>query len=191
MKPILGILAGLVVVVGTMPYLRDILRLETKPSRATWGLLTALLLITLFVQGDLGSGWARVLTIGEIIATGSVFILSIKYGVGGAERVDKLCYVLWAVMVLCWLALNRPLLALHFAVLADLIGMIPTFIKSWKSPHEESINVFAASALSGFIAIFAAETLSYRSILFPLYLFIVNLSVVGLLIISNRKNTAR
>lgn len=186
MKPILGIIAGLVVVIGTLPYLRDILRKETKPSRVTWGLLTAFLLITVFVQGDLGTGWAIALTIGEVIACGSVFLLSLKYGEGGSEKSDKICYIIWAVTIVSWLILDKPLLALHFGVLADLVAMTPTFIKSWKAPHEESINVFAASSLSGFIGIFAAETYTYSRVLFPAYLFVVNLLVVAVLIISHR-----
>jgi hypothetical protein len=190
MKPFLGIIAGLIVIIGTVPYLRDILSRKTKPSRATWGLLTALLLITVFVQGELDTGWARALTISEVIACGSVFLLSLKYGVGGTDRTDKICYLIWAFMVICWLVLDKPLLALHFAVLADLVALIPTFIKSWKTPKEESINVFAASSLSGLIAIFAAETYVYSTILFPLYLFIVNLLIVTLLIASNRKTTS-
>lgn len=149
-------------------------------------LLTILLLIDVFIQGELGTGWARALTVGEIIATGSVFVLSIKHGIGGADKVDKICYILWAVAVVCWLGLHRPLLALNFGVFADLIAMVPTFMKSWKNPEEESANVFAASALSGFIAIFAAQEYTYRAILLPVYLFLVNLAVVVVLAVSEK-----
>ena len=191
MKPFLGILTGVVVIIGTIPYLRDVLRKETKPSRSTWALLTILLFIDVFIQGQLGSGWARAFTVGDLIATGSVFVLSLKYGVGGFERSDKICYVLWLIMVACWLGLNRPLLALHFGILADFISMIPTLIKSWRKPHEESINIFAASALSGFIAIFAAEQYTYRATLLPLYLFLINLVTVTILVIANRRLQGR
>ncbi len=47
--------------------------------------------------------------------------------------------------------------------------------------------MFAASSLSGFIAIFAAAEYSYRAVLLPLYLFLVNLAVVAV-ILRARKN---
>lgn len=190
MKPVLGIIAGLIVIIGTVPYLRDILRHETKPSRATWTLLTILLFIDIFIQGELGTGWAIALTVGDFLACASVFVLSLKYGSGGAERSDIICYGLWVITVICWLGLNRPLLALHFGVLADFVALVPTFIKSWKKPDEESTNVFIASSLSGLVALFAVETYSYGAILLPLYLFIVNLAVAVVIILAHRRDAA-
>lgn len=188
MKPFLGTIAGLVVIIGTIPYLRDTLRKETKPSRATWTLLTILLFIDILIQGELGTGWAIALTVGDFLACFSVFILSLKYGTGGADKTDFICYFLWIVTVICWLGLDRPLLALHFGILADFIALVPTFIKSWRKPNEESTNVFLASSLAGFIALFAVETYSYGAVLLPLYLFVVNLAVALVIVLAHRRD---
>ncbi len=177
MKPLLGSLAALVVIFGTLPYIIDTIKGSTKPSRATWTLLTLLIVLDLLVQHDIGVGWALALTIGEVIATGSVFVLSIWRGIGGMEKVELVCYVLWGAMVACWLLLDRPLLALHFGVAADLISLIPTFIKSWQSPHEETKSVFVTSAIAGLLGAAAVASYSYDNLLLPVYLFLANSAV--------------
>lgn len=191
MKPILGVVAGLIVIAGTIPYLRDAIRRHTKPSRATWTLLSILLFIDIFIQLDInGTGWAVAVTAGDFLACFMVFAVAIRYGSGGASKTDIICYILWLVTVGCWLGFDRPLLALHFGVLADLVALVPTFIKSWQKPHEESTNVFLASSLSGVVAIFAAENFSYGAILFPVYLFVVNLAVAATIIFAGRYRRA-
>lgn len=188
MKETLGILAAVIVIVGTIPYLRDVLRGSTRPARSTWTLLTILLVLDLLVQHDIGVGWAIALTAGEVLATGSVFILALKYGVGGLDKADLVSYALWVIMVGCWLLLDRPLLALHFGVAADLVSMIPTFIKSWRQPTEESKSVFVTSSVAGFFGLLAAVNFGYENILLPLYLVLVNAAVVGLLLLAEAQH---
>ncbi len=185
-KIILGILAGIVTMAGAVPYLRDVLRKETKPSRATWTLLTLLLLISAFVQGELGTGWAIALVVGDIIATGAICAASFWYGHGGFELTDKICYVLWSATVVLWLGLDRPLLALQVGILADLIAMVPTFIKTVQNPDEESLNVYIGTAIAGFLGVFAATNLSYQNIVFPAYLCMVCLAEVVLILVVRR-----
>jgi hypothetical protein len=189
-KAVLGILSSVVVVSTAIPYFLSTLKHKTKPSRATWTLLTLLLILAAFVQGEIGNGWAIALTLGDIFATGAICLASYSYGQGGLEKVDLFCYVLWAITVGVWLLFDQPVLALCMAVAADLISMVPTLIKTVKNPYEESVSVFIGSGTAGFIAIFAASSYTLSSILFPLYLFLICYTEVALIVLVKKYKPA-
>ena len=84
-----SILAGLLIIVGYIPYINAILRKKTTPARATW-LIWAFLDIITFV----GMYTANAMN-GQILAAcvgaSIVSLLSLKYGMPGWTNTDKFC----------------------------------------------------------------------------------------------------
>jgi hypothetical protein len=177
-RQVFGVLAVVIVVLSVVPYLRDCLLHRTRPARSTWILLTLLLLISLVLQGELESGWAMASTVGEFVACFTIMLYSFKFGVGGTTRLDKICYLLWSITVVSWIILDKPLIALHISIIADIIAMVPTYKKSWQDPESESMNVFIGGAIASAFSIVAAAELRYVTILFPLYFLLSNMSIV-------------
>jgi hypothetical protein len=76
------------------------------------------------------------------------------------------------------------LLAITFGILADLIGYIPTFVKTWHEPKSEDPFFFAIEGAASLLAVFAIWQLRV-DILFPVY-FVLCSAVVVFLIYRRR-----
>src|SRR5512132_102906 len=74
----LGILAGLVGVAETVPYIRDTLRGTTRPHRGAWLIWGALAFVVCLSQRADGASWSLVLTASQAVLTSLVFVLAIR-----------------------------------------------------------------------------------------------------------------
>jgi hypothetical protein len=175
MRDALAVLAGAIAFYGYIPYGIDIARGRVRPARSARIMLTLLLVITLFQQRDLGSGWLLSITIGEVIGAVGILILGIKKGIGGLTRLDVACYVLLTVDLVFWLSTKHTLLALHLSILADFIAFAPTLIKTWRHPWTETPLYFMTMVIASPLNIFAISTYRYSVLVFPAYLGLINL----------------
>jgi hypothetical protein len=182
LSSILGIISVIIVFGCYIPYMVDIYKGKVKPARAARIMFTALTVIALFQQRDLGSGWTLAVTVGEV--AGSVLILwaAIKHGVGGMKKTDIICYVLLALSVFFWLTTKNAFVALHFTVFADLVAFFPTLMKTWNWPNSETPLFFIAGVIAPILSIIAGNDYSYAIVLFPLYLALINLLEVGFIL---------
>jgi hypothetical protein len=109
-----------------------------------------------------------------------LLIMSLIYGVGGASRLDKYCLVIGILALIIYVATGNGLLAISFGILSDLIGYIPTFVKTWRHPSSEDPVFFIIEAAASFFAVIAIWQLRV-DILFPVYFVVCSLVVVGLI----------
>lgn len=181
MREVLATLSFLIVVVCTGYYTVDIMKGRSRPARSTRVMLLLLIVVTLFQQHGLGSGWSLSLTLAEIVAAITVFSLSIKRGVGGLSRLDKICYGLLVLDCFIWFTTKNTLLALHLSILADTVALYPTLYKTWHDPQSESAVFFWAGVISPLFAIAAETHKSYQTLLFPVYISLINFIVVLLI----------
>src|SRR6478672_11482510 len=88
MVAIFGVVAGILQLVASAPYIRDILRGSTTPQRATWTIWTTLSFVVLASQWASGATWSLALTLGQVCSCGVIFLLAIRRGVGGVSPVE-------------------------------------------------------------------------------------------------------
>jgi hypothetical protein len=69
---------------------------------------------------------------------------------------------------------SNPLWAVILVVLADALGFFPTFRKSFNKPYEETAFTFFLIAAGYAIGMFAFETYSVTTLLYPAYLLLAN-----------------
>ncbi len=174
-----------IIIAVTIPYMIDIVKGKAVPARAARAMFLLLLTITLAQQHSLGSGLAMAVTVGEILSSIMLFGLAMKYGVGGLNRNDIICYSLLVLSLVVWWATDNALVALHVSIIADTVAFWPTLEKTWRKPKSETALFFWGGVVAPLFSIAAAGTLEYSAIVFPLYLSIINLVEVGL--ISRRK----
>ena len=86
--PILGLLAGLVGVADTLPYVRDTVRGRTRPHRGTWLIWGVLAVVTCVSKRAAGASWSLVLTASQAVLTGVVFALAVRHGEGGVTAFE-------------------------------------------------------------------------------------------------------
>jgi hypothetical protein len=174
MKTLLASLSVLIAFGCYFPYMRDIIRGKAVPARSARIMFTVLMIIALFQQRHLGSGWALAVTFGEAAGSLAILGLALKRGVGGLSRFDVGCYVLLVASVVLWVTTKNTFLALHLTVLADITAFAPTLAKTWRWPESETPLFFTAGIIAPVLSVQAEGSFSYAVILFPMYLALVN-----------------
>lgn len=186
----LGLIAGVLSVITYVPYLRDIFRLKTKPERATWFIWAVLSGIAFFSQmakGATDSLWlVGVQTIGVVV----IFILSIRYGVGGFVRRDMIALGAAGLGLVLWYYTNEAAFALLIAIVIDAIGASLTVLKAYKDPESETLSTWVLSGTAGIFATLAVGSLDYILLAFPVYVIVINYAVATAMILGKRRLVA-
>ncbi|HUB93580.1 MAG TPA: hypothetical protein VMB52_03700 [Verrucomicrobiae bacterium] len=185
MLQLFGLLSGILPIIGVIPYDRDIFKRKTKPHRGSFLIWSILGCIAFSTQIAKGATWSLFLPGADTIATLSIFILSIRYGIGGLNKHDVGGLLLAALGLALWYYTKQPLVALLIVIAIDAIGTVLTLVKTWKDPHSETFSSWLLAAFGGLCAAMAVGKLSFALLVYPIYIFVANGSVN--LIIALRK----
>lgn len=180
MQLILGIAASVLNLLGYIPYIRDILRGIVKPQRVTWGIwsiLTTIAAVNQILNDGGHSSWFFVSTAALVMLT---FALSLKYGMGGASHLDRVCLALAIVLLVYWLTVQDTRLSTLIAVIIDVIGAIPTLIKTYRHPETETYPQWVLAGIGGLLTMFAVTRLDWALLIYPAYIFIMNGVIVAI-----------
>jgi hypothetical protein len=186
---VLGLAAGVIGVLDTIPYVRDTLRGSTRPHRGTWLIWGVLAVVVSLSQYADGASWSLVMAAVQAVLTSLVFVLSIRHGEGGVSRADITMIAIAGAGVIGWIAADEPLVATACVVAADLIGaglMVP---KTYRDPHSETLVTFAFASLGGALAAGAVGAIDVSLLLYPVYYCVIN-GAIALLIWERRVTRA-
>jgi hypothetical protein len=186
---VLGLAAGLIGVLDTIPYVRDTLRGSTRPHRGTWLIWGVLAVVVSLSQYADGASWSLVMAGVQAVLTSLVFVLSIRRGEGGVSRADIAMIAIAGAGVIGWIAADEPLVATVCVVAADLIGaglMVP---KTYRDPDSETLVTFAFASLGGALAAGAVGAIDVSLLLYPVYYCVIN-GAIALLIWERRVTRA-
>jgi hypothetical protein len=178
---ILGIAAGIVLLLGNIPYILSIRHGKTHPNQVTWCIWTTIgfiLLWSSYVSGATNTLW---LLVALVISQSIITIYSFKYGRGKWQRLDILCLAGAGLSLLLWLLSGSPLVAILMNTTMDMLGAVPTINKVYRHPNSEDLVFWSMSFISASLNLFALERLSLSSAVFPLYLFSLNVTIILLI----------
>jgi hypothetical protein len=120
--PVLGVLAGVVGIADTIPYVRDTIRGSTRPHRGTWLIWSVLAIVVSLSQRADGASWSLIMAAAQAVLTGAIFLLSIRRGEGGLSPADVIMITIAGLGVIGWIVADEPVIATACVVAADLIG---------------------------------------------------------------------
>lgn len=169
---ILGIVAGILALVGYIPYIASIIKGKTQPNKATWFIWTlvgGLLAFSYVAEGDKYSIW---LPLGYFLGPLITAILSLRYGYSKWSTLDKICIVAAVISILPWLLSKDASLTLIINVFIDSAGAIPTVVKTFREPETEDFTAWLIFAIANTIQLFAISFWNVAAI-YPVYLFIL------------------
>jgi hypothetical protein len=189
MAALLGVLAGLLTVIETIPYVRDVLGGSTRPHRGTWLIWTVLAVIAFFSQRADGGSWSLVMVAVQAVLTGLIFTLAIRRGEGGVAPGELAMIALAGAGVAGWAIADEPVVATACVVAADLVAVAMMVPKTWRDPGSETLITFVLGSVSGALAAGAVGELDASLLLYPVYYCLGN-AAIALLIVS-RAGTAR
>jgi hypothetical protein len=185
LAPVLGVLAGVIAVADTIPYVRDTLRGTTRPHRGTWLIWGVLAIVVCLSQRADGASWSLIMAGTQAVVTSLVFVLAIRRGEGGISPAELTMTMIAIGGVGGWIAADEPIVATACVVAADLIGTALMVPKTYRDPHSETLSTFAFASLGGALAagaVGAAGALDPALLLYPIYYCLVNGAISGLIL---------
>jgi hypothetical protein len=175
MKEAFGIAALVISVAANIPYAVDIVKGRADPHRISWFIWTVLggvyFFSTIFESG------ATLFTIGELIGPVAIFILSLKYGVGGHDRKNQLSLLVAMVALGLLFVLDGVIVSLVLALIVDAIAISITVRKVLLDRDSESKAFWALGAIAALFAIASLEEFVIAGLLYPVYALSVSLYI--------------
>ena len=121
MKELFGIAALVISVAANIPYAIDIVKGKADPHRISWFIWTILggvyFFSTIFESG------ATLFTIGELIGPVVIFLLSLKYGVGGQDRKNQFSLFVAIIALGLLFVHDGVIVSLLLALIVDAIAI--------------------------------------------------------------------
>ena len=181
-KPILGVVATGIAFVSYVPYIRDILANKTKLhafSWLVWGILTAISFAAQVTNNAGPGAWVMGFT---AVVDLVIFTFALVKGKKNIVMIDWVVLTGAGLAMFMWYITKTPLISVVLITLTDALGFAPTFRKSFVKPWEETLSTYALSGMKFVVAIFALESFSLVTGLYPVYLVLANASFVGMLL---------
>lgn len=167
-KELLSAIAVALTLAAFLPYIRSILKNESKPHVFSWVIWGSTTFIVFLAQREDGGGvGAWPIGISGIITMLIALLAWSKKSDISISRLDWLFFTLalWALPL--WYATSDPLWAVAILTLVDLLGFGPTVRKVYHFPWSESLVFFGLFAARNLIVILALEHYSLTTVLFP------------------------
>lgn len=183
-REILSGVAGFLFVLGYIPYIRAILRGETKPAKASWIIWGSLDTITL--AGMIAKDAVNGQMIGAVIGVWIVIVLNMKYGVPGWTTLDKFCLAGAVLGIVLWQIFSDPVLGIVTSQIVVFIGSVPTFVSAWYDPGRENRTAWTLFWFSCVCAVIAIPALTWADATQPITFFAVESIMMYILYVRVR-----
>jgi hypothetical protein len=157
-QDILNGLSGVVLMCALVPYLRSIVRRETKAQRVTW-LVWSVGDIIAFI-GTVAAGKPSLLLLGALIGASLTFIASLMYGETTWTKRDIVCLGLSLVGFGLWKYFGDSSLGIILSLVSLVVAAWPLYVSAWHNPSHEDKLSWVLFNLSSFIALFAIKHLT-------------------------------
>lgn len=171
---LLGKSAAILALLAMIPYIRSIFRGETKPERASWFIWVVVNYSLVFSYHSSGATTTIWLNIAYVLTSTTVFLLSLKYGVGGYTRLDIFCLLGAAAGLVLWWLTSDPVTAVYMNIAVDALGFLPTIKKAYFHPGTENKLSWNLSVISNGLNVLALTTWQLKIAAFPVYNLIFN-----------------
>ncbi len=186
MKSVVTIIAVIVALIGYIPYIRDCIKGKTKPHVISWFIWALVSFLAFGIQffNEGGAGSFVNLFMGIICSV--IFVFSLKNGTKDITKNDWIAFTLALIAIFLWLIVKQPLLSIILVVFIDIMSFLPTIVKAWKKPWTETVVTFGLSGIKNGLSIYALESLSLITVMYPAYSLIVNFFFVIMLVLRRR-----
>lgn len=157
--------------IAFVPYIRGILRGETKPHVFSWLIWSVTTSVVFFAQLDANGGigtWPVGLS-GAI--TGVIAAIAFAKHTDISITISDWVFFIAALSSLpFWYLTDNPLWAVVVLTAVDLLAFGPTFRKAYRFPYEENLTFFLTCMARDFCVLIALEEYSVATVLFPVSL---------------------
>ncbi len=164
---VLGAIAVLVGLAGYAPYFIDIIRKQIKPHAFSWLIWGIVQFVIFFAAASKGGGAGTWAVGAPAVLNVVIFVIALFVGEKHITRVDEASLVAAFAGIVLWTITADPLWSVVLLTCVDVLGLVPTLRKAYAKPNEEAVSVFAFSAVSFGISLFALQSVSIITALYP------------------------
>lgn len=178
-----GKIAGVIAILGFIPYAISVARQKTTPNPATWwiwAILGGIFVASYYAAGNRGASlWVP---IGYAIGPLAIAVLSVRYGRNEFGRFEIFCGAGAAASLVLWRLSGSPLVALTFLIAIDVLGFLPTLKKTYVDPNSEDPLSWIVFGTANTLNLMAIGQWSYAAASYPVYLFCMTTSILTLML---------
>ena len=186
-KIVLGYAAVLLTFLSYVPYLKNIFQGKTKPHIFSWIVWTLISATAFAVQIAKGAGAGAWATGATTIICLTILIFSFFKGEKNIVLFDWVGLSMSMLALISWWIARQPLLAVILVTITDAISSSLTFRKGFYKPFEETASTFALNSFKWIIAVFALQSFTISTWLYPVSLIITNGAIALMLFIRRQK----
>ncbi len=174
--------------IGGISYIRSTLKGDTKPNQASWLIWFLAATTASFVQLAYGAkaSFIPIFMAGFIPLIVLIASFRNKNSYWEAGRLEYVCLVLAILSIIMFVVFKTGIWATVFAILADGLGFIPTFVKSWREPKTENLGPFVSGIFNPTVTMLTLPILSFNTAGFAIYLFFGNLMEIIIVLYRKR-----
>lgn len=174
-----GLASVVINVVGYIPYIQGIFKGTVKPQRITWGIWAILTSVAFINQLINGGGYSALFFGSTALLVITVFLLSLKRGLGGKSTFDLIVLAASAGLFVLWAVTQNTRTTTIIAVAIDLMAALPTLYKSYIHPETEAYLQWILAAVAGLLSMLAVRaSTDYILFIYPLYIVVMNSLIV-------------
>ena len=187
-KTIVSGIAVIITFIAFYPYLKAILSNKIKPHFFSWIIWGVTTLIAFLGQVS-GNGGVGTISMGisSIITFYIAYLTFRRRGDLSVRTVDWVYLILAAFSIPVWIITNDPLWAVVIMTGIDLLGFGPTFRNAYENPSNEDPIFYLIFTFRNLLAIYALETYSVTTILFPAAISIAGVFVAVIVLARKKK----
>jgi len=181
-----GIAGAILSGVGTLAYVRDVLRGRTVPHRGSWLVWSLIAVVAALAHGADGGTWSLLVLAGQAVGNLVVLALAVRRGIGGLTWGNAVLVGVATLGVLGWMRLGDTTSAVLCAALADGAGLVAIAPKIWADPFSETPATYGLAGATGLLAVLAVPAVEVSLLLFPCYFCIANTATAQLIALRRR-----
>jgi hypothetical protein len=178
MKLLFAIVAGLLAIIGNVPYLLDMFKGKVKPHPYTWFIWSIVSGVTFAGQWIGGAGWALIAFGASEIFTFIIFLFSLKYGFKNIPRQDTWFLLAALLGLIPWIITKDPTWSVIIMVTIDVIAFIPTLKKGWRHAETETPILYGSNVLRHILALFALSSYNTATMFHSIAMIVTNTAMV-------------
>lgn len=169
----IGIISGIFLITGYIPYIYEVIKKTTIPNRASWLIWTISTVTILFGLEETGTSEAIWVPVADAIGCSLIFLMAIFVGTGGWSKTDRFSFAISVISIALWWYTGNPLVGLFTNLLIYISGYIPTIAKSIRDPYHESLTAwsfFLIGVVLNLVTVIIGKDTGYLVWLYPIVL---------------------
>ncbi len=179
---VLSVAAIALTIIAYVPYVAAIRAGRVKPhffSWLIWSLTTAIVFFAQLAAAGGAGAWPT--AVSAAITIYVAWLSLVLRSDFSANRADWVFLTAALLSLPLWYLTDDPLWSVVILTVIDALGFAPTLRKAWARPHEESMQFYLIFTVRSLLSVWALESRTLTTVLFPAAMVVACILVCGLL----------